>query len=58
MVADVPRTEESSLFIIMNLLTLGLSMSVDERIVWQTCNLLIGIFQFISNGVSVNNGFQ
>lgn len=41
----------------MNLLTLGLAKSVDVRVVWQTCNLLSGIFQFIS-GVSVNQGFQ
>lgn len=41
----------------MNLLTLGLSKSVDDRIVWQTCNLLSGIFQFVSS-ISVNQGFQ
>lgn len=32
--------EDSSLYIILDLLLLGLWKSVDERIVWQTCNLL------------------
>jgi len=53
---DGPVPEESSLHIIMNVLTLGLSMSIDERIVRQTYNLLSGIFQSIS-GSRVNQGF-
>lgn len=42
---------------IMNLLAMSLSKSIDERIVWQTCNLLSGIFQYV-NGIQINYGFQ
>jgi hypothetical protein len=49
--------ENSSQSKIMNLLAMSLSKSVDERIVWQTCNLLSGIFQNV-NGIQINYGFQ
>jgi hypothetical protein len=42
---------------IMNILKLGLSLSVDLRIVWQTCNLFSAIFQNI-NRPQVKNGFK
>ena len=48
--------ENSSQTKIMNLLAMSLSRSVDERIVWQTCNLLSGIFQNV-NGIQINYGF-
>jgi len=37
----------------MNILALGLSKSLDQRVVWQTCNLLSGIFQ-----TKLNNTLQ
>jgi len=42
---------------IMGLISMGLSKSVDHRIVWQTCILLSGIFQNV-NGIQINHGFQ
>jgi hypothetical protein len=41
----------------MNLISMVLCLSVDDRIVWQTCNLLSAIFQNL-NGLSVNSNFE
>ena len=51
------QIETTSHYIVMNILALGLSKSVDERIVWQTCNLMSGIFQSV-NSVKINQNFQ
>lgn len=47
----------SSLPIIMSFLMLGLELSVDERVVWQTCNLISAIFLLI-NGQKYHRGFK
>ena len=49
--------ENNTINKIMNILKLGLSLSVDKRVVWQTCNLFSAIFQNIRRP-HVKSGFK